>query len=166
MNKKFFTATLFALSLCSMPSYAVDIGQPAPAFSLPSVQTNTQVSLQQFAGKVVYVDFWASWCAPCRVSFPALNALYATLKSHGFEVVAINLDEDKANAEKFLKEIPANFTVLRDGTGEWADKYVVESMPTSFIVDSQGVVRHIHHGFTNADVAELENKIKALLVKK
>ena len=92
--------------------------------------------------------------------------MYEKLKAQGFEVVAINLDEDKASAEKFLKEIPVSFTVLHDAKGEWADKFVVESMPTSFIIDKQGVVQVIHNGFASEDIKELEAKVTALLTKK
>lgn len=166
MIKKNFLWVLLMGSIYVMDASATEIGQPAPAFTLPSLAQDKPTALKQFAGKVVYVDFWASWCAPCRVSFPELNKLHEKLKAQGFEVVAINLDEDKANAEKFLKEIPVNFTVLRDSTGEWADQFVVESMPTSFIIDKKGMVTHIHHGFTTADVAELEQKIKTLLEAK
>lgn len=141
-------------------------GQPAPQFSLPTLVGDKPVALDSYKGKVVYLDFWASWCAPCRTSFPILNKLYDKLKAQGFEVVAINVDEDKTNAEKFLKEIPVGFTVLRDATGEWADKqYAVESMPTSFIIDKQGVVQKVHKGFTSDDVNELEHKITELLAK-
>jgi len=145
---------------------ATEIGQPAPQFTLTTLQKDQPIALKQFAGKVVYLDFWASWCVPCRTSFPLLNKSYEKLKAQGFEVVAVNLDEDKAKAEKFLQEFQVGFTVLRDAKGEWADKYVVESMPTSFIIDKQGVVQHIHHGFTSSDISDLETRITALLAKK
>jgi thiol-disulfide isomerase/thioredoxin len=147
-------------------SHATEVGQPAPQFTLPTLQQGQATALSQFAGKVVYLDFWASWCAPCRTSFPLLNQLHQKLKAQGFEVVAVNLDEDKTKAEAFLKEIPVGFTVLHDAKGEWADKFVVESMPTSFILDKQGVVQHIHHGFTASDISELEKKVTELLAKK
>jgi thiol-disulfide isomerase/thioredoxin len=157
-------ATLF-MSAISMESHASEVGEAAPAFSLPSLLQDKPSSLQQYKGKVIYLDFWASWCAPCRTSFPLLNKLHEKLKDKGFEVVAINLDEDKTNAEKFLKEIPVDFTILRDSTGEWSDKFVVESMPTSFIIDKQGVIQNIHHGFTSGDINELELKVSDLLAK-
>ena len=91
--------------------------------------------------------------------------MHEKLKAKGFEVVAVNLDEDKANAEKFLKEFPVSFTILRDAKGEWSDKFVVESMPTSFIIDKQGVVQNIHHGFASDDINELEEKVTQLLAK-
>lgn len=158
-------ALTLALSLCSFAAEAVDVGQPAPEFTLPTLLQDQPTALKQYAGKVVYLDFWASWCAPCRTSFPLLNKLYEKLKGKGFEVVGVNVDEDKGNAEKFLKEFPVSFTVLRDATGEWPDKYVVESMPTSFIIDKKGVVQKIHHGFTSGDITELEEKITELLGK-
>jgi thiol-disulfide isomerase/thioredoxin len=165
-NRKLCAAALVMIAgFTCLKANATEVGQPAPQFTLPTLQKDQPTSLKQFAGKVVYIDFWASWCAPCRTSFPLLNQLHEKLKSKGFEVVGINLDEDKANAEKFLKEFPVDFTVLRDAKGEWADQFVVESMPTSFIVDKQGVVQHIHHGFTSGDVNELEQKITSLLAK-
>ena len=167
MNKYFSSATLaILLSIYSFASLAVDVGQPAPQFTLPTLLQDQPTSLKQYAGKVVYLDFWASWCAPCRTSFPLLAKLHEKLKAQGFEVVGINLDENKANAEKFLKEFPVGFTVLRDTKGEWADQFVVESMPTSFIIDKQGVVQNIHHGFTSGDIKELEEKITKLLTQK
>ncbi|MDO9105589.1 MAG: TlpA disulfide reductase family protein [Methylovulum sp.] len=156
-------STLALALACTFTVDAADIGEPAPQFTLPTLQQNQPVALTAFSGKVIYLDFWASWCAPCRTSFPLLNALYSKLKAQGFEVIAVNLDEDKAKADQFIKEFPVGFTVLRDSKGEWADSYVVESMPTSFIIDKQGVVQHIHHGFSSADVTGLEQKITQLL---
>lgn len=145
---------------------AAGVGEPAPKFTLPTLLQDQPTAIESFKGKVVYLDFWASWCAPCRTSFPLLNKLHEKFKAQGFEVVAVNVDEDKSNAEKFLKEIPVGFTVLRDATGEWADKqYVVESMPTSFIIDKQGVIQLVHKGFTSDDINELEHKITELLAK-
>lgn len=161
-------AVVFAaiVGCSSMNAQALDVGQSAPAFTLPTLQQNTPTPLSKFAGKVVYLDFWASWCAPCRTSFPLLNKLHEKYKAQGFEVVAVNLDEDKTKAEKFLKEIPVSFNVLVDAKGEWSDKFGVEAMPTSYILDQKGVVQNIHHGFASDDIKELEAKIVALLAKK
>ena len=167
MQKKlFFIAMPILASILSINVYASEVGQPAPQFTLPTLQQDKSTSLQQYSGKVIYLDFWASWCAPCRTSFPLLNKLHQKLKDQGFEVVAVNLDEDKSKAEEFLKEIPVDFTILRDAQGEWSDKFVVESMPTSFIIDKQGVIRNIHKGFTSDDINEIEHKITELLAKK
>jgi thiol-disulfide isomerase/thioredoxin len=167
MNKKLSSiAFAIVVSTSCLNANATDVGQPAPEFTLPTLQQDQPTALKQFAGKVIYLDFWASWCAPCRTSFPLLSKMHEKLKAQGFEVVAINLDEDKAAAEKFLKEFPVTFTVLRDAKGEWADKFVVESMPTSFIIDKKGVVQNIHHGFASDDIKELEEKVTKLLAEK
>lgn len=162
--KKIFIA--FTLATFTFTANATEVGQPAPQFTLPTLKSNSPTPFKQFAGKVVYLDFWASWCAPCKTSFPLLNKLHQKLNAQGFEVVAVNLDEDKTLGEKFLQEVPVDFTVLRDEKGEWADKYVVDSMPTSFIIDKNGVVQKIHHGFTSEDIKEIEAKITELLAKK
>lgn len=156
---------IFSLAAVAFIANATEVGQPAPQFTLPTLKTDSPTPLKQFAGKVVYLDFWASWCAPCKTSFPLLNKLHQKLKAQGFEVVAVNLDEDKANGEKFLQEVPVDFTVLRDASGEWADKFVVDSMPTSFIIDKNGVVQKIHHGFVSDDITEIEAKVMELLKK-
>ena len=152
------------LGCSAMNSYAAaTVGAPAPAFSLPNLQSQQPTALSQFAGKVIYLDFWASWCAPCRTSFPLLESLYKKHGANGFEVVAINLDEESGDAQRFLKDYPVSFTILRDADGQWANTYGVESMPTSFIIDKKGVVQLIHNGFAKADVEELEAKIVELL---
>ena len=164
MQKTNYLAALaIAASLFSFSAHAVGVGEAAPSFTLPTLQGDKATALKSYAGKVVYVDFWASWCAPCKTSFPLLNDLHKKLKAKGFEVVAINMDEDKSKAEKFLEEHKVDFTVLRDAKGEWADKFVVESMPTSFLVDKKGNVTYIHKGFTSGDIAEIEAKVNALL---
>lgn len=164
-NKAFLIAITVLINICSLNADASEVGEPAPQFTLPSLLQDQATTLAQFSGKVIYLDFWASWCAPCRTSFPLLNKLHQKLKGQGLEVVAINLDEDKANAEKFLKDFPVTFTILRDSKGEWADKYIVESMPTSFIIDKHGVIQNIHRGFAADDINELEQKIAQLLTK-
>lgn len=159
------TLATFAFATLAFSAQATEVGQLAPQFTLPALKSNSPTELKQFTGKVIYLDFWASWCAPCKTSFPLLNKLHQKLKAQGFEVIAVNLDEDKALGEKFLQEVPVDFTVLRDASGEWADKFVVDSMPTSFIIDKNGVVQKIHHGFVSDDIKEIETKVTELLKK-
>ncbi len=166
MKTKHLLPLAVLLACTSFTASAVDVGKPAPQFTLPTLQHGQPTTLASYAGKIIYLDFWASWCAPCRTSFPLLDGLHKKLKAQGFEVIGINLDEEKAKAEEFIKELPVGFTVLHDGKGEWADQYVVESMPTSFIIDKHGVVQHIHHGFASDDIKELEQKITSLLASK
>ena len=164
-KKLLLAIALISSTSFSIVTHALEVGQPAPQFTLPTLQQNQPTELKAHLGKVVYIDFWASWCAPCRTSFPLLDGLHKKLHAKGFEVLGINLDEDKTKAEEFIKELPVGFTLLHDGKGEWADKYVIESMPTSFIVDKHGIVKHIHNGFTSGDIGELEKTITALLAE-
>lgn len=167
MNRKQLSLLVFSalIGTANLSANAAKVGESMPSFILPTLQQNQSVNLKDFQGKVVYLDFWASWCAPCRTSFPLLNKLHQKLKAQGFEVVAVNVDENKADGEKFLKEFGVDFTVLRENKGELSDKLGVESMPTSFILNKQGVIQHVHKGFTSDDVDELEQKITALLAK-
>ncbi len=168
MNSKYaaFALTLALACIPSAATAAAEVGKHAPKFTLPTLQQGQATALSAFAGKVIYLDFWASWCGPCRTSFPLLNALYTKLKAQGFEVIAVNLDEDKTKAEQFIEELPVGFTLLHDGDGTWADQYVIEAMPTSFIIDRHGVVQLVHHGFSSDDIKGIEQKITTLLAEK
>jgi len=136
---------------------------PAPA---PDVGWRTDVGelrLDELRGKVVYLDFWASWCTPCRESFPWMNALQERFADRGLEVVAVNLDKDAALVERFLERYPAQFTVAYDPSGATAARFQVKGMPSSYLIDRQGRVHLAHAGFREADQAELEARVSALL---
>jgi cytochrome c biogenesis protein CcmG, thiol:disulfide interchange protein DsbE len=137
---------------------------PAPAISLPGL--NGTVASDNFKGKVVYVDFWASWCKPCKQSFPWLNDLQARYKKVGFEVVAINLDQESGDAKDFLQKIPAQFTVAFDPSGKTAEQFHVQGMPSSYLIDRQGNIRSTHVGFREEDRARLEQAVSKLLQEK
>ena len=134
---------------------------PAPDFKLPT--RNGQVSLADLKGKVVYLDFWASWCPPCRRSFPWMNDLQKRYGSQGLAVVAVNVDTKRAQAEHFLEETPASFTVAFDPAGSTAEAYDLKGMPTSFLIDRDGKVYKMHIGFRDKDTARLEQWIRSLL---
>lgn len=155
-------ALLLAAFLATPPVFATDAGQPAPAFSLPTAKGDT-VALDKLRGKVVYVDFWASWCAPCRRSFPFMNEMQQKYGSRGFTVVAINVDKKRSDAERFLVQNPANFTVVYDETGATPAAYGVKGMPSSYLVDARGNVTFVERGFLDENKAELENRVAALL---
>jgi peroxiredoxin len=152
----------FAFSI-SFSAQALEIGQVAPNFSLPSLTSDSNNTLSQYRGQVVYVDFWASWCAPCRTSFPLLEKLYQTNKDKGFTLVAINMDEELIAATKFLQMYPVSFDLLRDAEGQWADTYGIETMPTSYIIDKKGIIRYIHNGFAKDDIVDIERTVQKLL---
>ncbi len=139
------------------------VGQVAPAVLLPQLSGAGEVSLESLRGKVVYVDFWASWCGPCRVSFPILEKLQGELGPDGFEVLAINVDEVEADARQFLSDTPASYLVVRDGEGATPIAFGVMGMPTGYLIDRQGVVRVIHQGFRRSDEQALHNSIVELL---
>ena len=142
---------------------AVDDGKPAPAFSLPALGGGARVSLDQYKGKVVFVDFWASWCGPCRQSLPLYDALNTELAQRDFVVLAVNLDEEDADAEKFLREHPVHYTVLRDPAGAVPKAFGLVGMPTSYLIDAQGVVRAHHSGFDPSDIDKLRKEVHELL---
>jgi len=147
-----------ALSLWASAPAASPSPRLAPSFTLPA-RAGT-VSLDSLRGKVVLVDFWASWCAPCRGSFPWLSRVADRYAADGFTVVAVNLDKDRAAADRFLEEFPAPFAVAFDSSGRTAEKYRVTVMPTSFLVARDGTILHTHSGFDPKKVAAVENLIQ------
>jgi thiol-disulfide isomerase/thioredoxin len=155
-------AVLFCLPLWVQADGAV-VGQEAPAVRLPVLSSGEDVSLDSLRGKVVYLDFWASWCGPCRVSFPILEALASELGPSGFEVLAINVDEVEADAQEFLSEVPVNYLVVRDAKGVSPQAYGILGMPTGYLIDREGVVREIHQGFRKSDGDQLRTEIVKLL---
>ncbi len=165
--KKIYSGMLFVFLQLAVPAVnALDIGASAPVFTLPMLDNKEKnVSLSSFRGEVIYLDFWASWCAPCRTSFPLLNAFLQKKQAEGFRIIAVNVDENEAAAKKFLQDYPVDFTVLQDSGWHWVETYDVDSMPTSFLIDRKGVIRYRHSGFTSADMAKIENKINALLAE-
>ena len=120
----------------------------------------------QYKGKVVYVDFWASWCGPCRKSFPWLNSIEKKYKDKGLVVIGINVDSDFDMAKAFLEKTPAEFALFSDPKGELADQYKLIGMPSSFVLDRNGEVRHRHVGFKKSNIDAYEKSIVSLLSEK
>jgi thiol-disulfide isomerase/thioredoxin len=154
--------SLVAAVLAVPPAYATEAGEPAPAFTLPTAQGES-VALERMRGKVVYVDFWASWCGPCRRSFPWMNEMQQKFGSHGLVVVGVNVDKKRSDAEKFLAQIPATFTVVYDEVGTTPSAYGVKGMPSSYLVDARGNVAFVERGFTDESRSNLEQRIVTLL---
>ena len=149
---------LILFSIFSAPVYA---GGVAPNFKLDG--DSGTVSLGDYKDQVVYVDFWASWCVPCRKSFPWMNKMQSKYGDLGFQVIAINLDKEKGLAKEFLKAIPGNFTIAYDPEGSAATQYKVKGMPSSYLVGRDGTIHFEHLGFRNEKVAEMEDQIKKLI---
>ena len=128
--------------------------------------TNGVIYLSDLKGQVVYVDFWASWCKPCRKSFPWMNTLQKRLAHKGLKIIAINVDKDRALVDQFLKSYPADFTVAYDPEGQLASKFKVKGMPSSFIFDRNGNLTTSHIGFRKKDIEKLESFIETALSQK
>jgi cytochrome c biogenesis protein CcmG, thiol:disulfide interchange protein DsbE len=124
------------------------------------------LDLEQFRGRVVYLDFWASWCGPCRQSFPWMQSMKDTYGGQGLAVVAVNLDADRADAEKFLRQYRPTFDVSFDPKGELATTYKVKGMPSSVLIDRHGIPRFTHVGFRPVDGAVYEAQMRELLAEK
>jgi len=155
--------SLLALLLLAGPAIAVNVGQPAPAFDLPSLRDEGRMTLTQFRGKVVLLDFWASWCVPCAQSVPHYQKLRSELADRGFELVAVGLDEDVADGRAFLKRFDVRYPVGSDPAGAVATRYALKGMPYAVLIDREGIVRDTHVGFQSSDVAELRARIENLL---
>jgi thiol-disulfide isomerase/thioredoxin len=162
--QKKISGLLFAGLVCmsfSSTSYALEAGSKAPDFELPGAQGI--VKLSSTAGSVVYVDFWASWCGPCRQSFSWMNSMQDKYRSQGLKIIGVNLDAKSDDAKKFLSQIPAKFTIAFDAKGLTPKNYGVKGMPTSFLIGRDGKIISQHLGFKEADREPLEKQIKAAL---
>jgi thiol-disulfide isomerase/thioredoxin len=137
------------------------IGEPFPDLAAFKLEGKLPAEL---TNHVVIVDFWASWCGPCKESFPALNELQKKYAARGVIILGVNVDEERSDMDTFLKENPATFTVVRDVAQKLVGKTDVKTMPGSFVLDRAGKVRFIHNGFHgNKTIKQYEEQIEALL---
>lgn len=154
-----------ALSVLNMENaQALNEGSDVPACSIASLgNSDAVIELSQLRGQVVYVDFWASWCGPCAKSFPFMNTLHASFKDHGLKIIAVNVDEQVADAEAFLRQQPAEFSIALDAEQMCAKSFDVQAMPSTYLVDRKGKVRYVHMGFRSSEAENLESQVKRLL---
>jgi peroxiredoxin len=166
MEGRSVVATLtLALGLSAGPAPASPPASAAPPVSL-SDRDGRPVRLADYAGRVVVLDFWASWCGPCKESFPALDALYGELHPRGLEVLAVSVDEDRKDADAFLAARPHRMTVLFDPKTKAAEAFGVEGMPSTFVIDRRGLVRSSHEGYRPGEMAAIRQLVEALLAEK
>ncbi len=151
--------SIIALLLFSSTSYA----EKAPEFSLPGDKET--ITLSDYKGRVVYLDFWASWCGPCRKSFPWMNELHTRFNGENFAIIAINLDESRQLSEKFIADTQPAFTIAYDNEGRSAESYKVMGMPSSYLIDKGGNIVSRHVGFRQKDKQKLELEIASLLAQ-
>jgi thiol-disulfide isomerase/thioredoxin len=168
MKVQYLTIILFAKAVffTNTTGLAVEAGQPLPKCAVSAIGENQSLDLNQYKGKVLYVDFWASWCGPCAKSFPFMNELHQQLKDQGLQIVGVNLDENTDDAKAFLAKYPASFTVMADVSKQCAKDFDVKAMPSSYVIDRKGVVQHVHLGFRHGEAKELRAVVEKLLNEK
>ncbi|HTO49624.1 MAG TPA: TlpA disulfide reductase family protein [Burkholderiales bacterium] len=142
------------------------VGQKAPECALAPLGDSPPFDLAAARGaKVLYVDFWASWCGPCVRAFPFLNALDREFRDRGLQVVGINVDERADDALAFLRRYRANFPVAKDSGGACPRAFGVVGMPASYLIDRRGIVREVHIGFRDGEAAQRRAQVERLLAE-
>jgi thiol-disulfide isomerase/thioredoxin len=117
------------------------------------------LDLSRYKGQTVYVDFWASWCIPCKKSFPWMEALHQKYHDKGLQIIAVNLDENASDADQFLQKFPVSFTIIRDPEGRLAQRFDIQGMPTALLFDASGTLISRHIGFRSDEKADYEAAI-------
>ncbi len=160
--KKSILALVFSVfAVSSLASSGME-GQTAPDFALKS-STGENLRLSEFRGDVVMINFWATWCGPCRQEMPLLDELYARYERVGFSLLGVNIDDDSRRAMAMIEELGVDFPVLFDDRKEVSKLYEVEAMPVTVIVDRKGTVRYIHHGYKPGYEDKYLDQVRSLL---
>ena len=151
--------TVFAAT--SLASSGLE-GQLAPDFALKS-STGENLRLSEYRGDVVMINFWATWCGPCRQEMPLLDELYTRYERVGFNLLGVNIDDDSRRAMQMVEDLGVSFPVLFDARKEVSKLYEVEAMPVTVLVDREGNVRHVHHGYKPGYEDKYLDQIRSLL---
>ncbi|MDH3532585.1 MAG: TlpA family protein disulfide reductase [Gammaproteobacteria bacterium] len=158
--------TLFGLllSVIAVTSLAASglTGQPAPDFALKS-SSGENLRLSEYRGDVVMINFWATWCGPCRQEMPLLDELYSRYERVGFNLLGVNIDDDSRKAMNMVAELGVKFPVLFDARKEVSKLYAVDAMPVTVLVDREGTVRHVHQGYKPGYEEMYLDQIRSLL---
>ena len=160
--RKFVFGALFTVFAATSLASSDMVGQAAPDFALKS-STGENLRLSEYRGDVVMVNFWATWCGPCRQEMPLLDDLYTKYGRVGFTLLGVNIDDDSRRAMKMIEELSVSFPVLFDESKSVSKLYEVEAMPVTVLVDKEGIVRHVHHGYKPGYEDKYLTEIRALL---
>jgi len=169
MRSKSSMATVLTLALglsvAALPTAStagnIADGASAPSFQLASMN-GKPLALGELKGQVVLINFWASWCGPCRQEMPILEQLYRSYQAAGFTLLGVNVEPKEGDAQKFLKGTPVSFPILFDPDSKVSKLYEVSGMPSTIIVDRKGTVRYVHHGYKPGDESQYLDQIRAL----
>ena len=163
LSKALLMITL--ISTCSV-SLALEEGDKIPEFDIASIYENQpNISLKDLEGKTLFIDFWASWCAPCITSLPLYNEIYDKYQDQGLEVIAVNVDNPIEDGLDFLLDTPLDFLIPQDPEGDVSESFGVIGMPSSYLVSPDGSVRLVHMGFRNGDIDIIEEEIQKVLAE-
>jgi peroxiredoxin len=157
-----FSVLVVSTLVASLAWAAQTLSGPAPGFTLQT-RDGKAMSLGDLEGKVVMVNFWATWCVPCRQEMPHLQALYERYNSLGFELLAVNVEDNPEGARKWLAETPVTFPVLFDSKNDVSKLYKVTAMPSTVLIGRDGDMRFIHHGYKPGYEGEYQTQVRALL---
>jgi len=161
LKHSIIAAAFSILAASSLASSGME-GQPAPDFALKS-STGQNLRLSEYRGDVVMINFWATWCGPCRQEMPLLDELYARYQRVGFNLLGVNIDDDSRRAMQMIDELGVSFPVLFDARKEVSELYEVEAMPVTVLVDREGTVRYVHHGYKPGYENAYLDQIRSLL---
>ncbi len=156
-----FGWVLTVIAATSLASSGME-GQQAPDFALKS-STGENLRLSEYRGDVVMINFWATWCGPCRQEMPLLDELYQRYERVGFSLLGVNIDDDSRRAMQMIEDLGVSFPVLFDAQKEVSKLYEVDAMPVTVLVDREGNVRHVHHGYKPGYEQKYLDQIRSLL---
>ena len=161
----FFSLLAISINFTTAQNTGLNIGEKAPELAYKNLKGEV-LKLSELKGKMVLIDFWASWCAPCLRSMPLYNELYSRYKDKGLEILAINVDNPIEDGLDFLADTPLDFLIPSDLDGDVSELFEVIGMPSSYLVDADGTVRLVHMGFRDGDLEVIETAIQASLAER